>query len=90
MPLLGTSKRPVFLRAQSFEEADKLLDMCEAHGWEAIVSVDPDRPTDLEDLRRAQQQNKDSNEITHFKLPSLNSHCPCGSERKFKRCCSAA
>ena len=86
MPLLGTSKRPVFLRARSYEEADRLLDMCEEHGWEAIVGVDEDAPSDLPHLERASKRGGFTNEITSFQLPSANSPCPCGSGRKFKRC----
>ena len=90
MPLLGTSKRPVLLRAQSFEEADQLLVICEDNGWEAIVQVDPDAPSDLRDLRRAQGQAGFAREVRRIPIPSANSLCPCGSGRKFKRCCRDA
>ena len=90
MPLLGTKKRPVLLKAQSFDEADELLIMCEDNGWEAIVVVDPDSPTDLGDLRKVQRQSGFSKAIRRFNLPSANSDCPCGSGRKYKRCCKAA
>ena len=90
MPLLGTSRRPVFLRACTFEEADRLLDLCEAHGWEAIVGVDEDAPSDLPQLERSLVRDGFTTEITSFQLPSANSPCPCGSGRKFKRCCRPA
>jgi hypothetical protein len=90
MPLLGTSRRPLFLKGTSFEEADHLLALCEDQGWEAIVVIDPDAPSDLRDLRKAERQSEFAQEIRTFQQPAANGPCPCGSGRKYKRCCQAA
>ena len=86
MAKLGTRARPAVLRTQTEERARELFELCTSRGWHVIVGLEPDEPEDITDLLRL--QNPDA-----FKpqrqpaLPGRNDPCPCGSGRKFKRCC---
>ena len=85
MAKLGSKKRPAIVRVQSPERAEELLSLCHQHGWQAIVGLDPDQPEDITDVERllAPLVPASSERTT-----GRNDPCPCGSGKKFKKCCS--
>jgi len=89
---LGSSKRPAVVRVQSFDEAERILALCDERGWKVVVGVEPGEPEDLSDLHRL----LGSGEANPGYLPppagtrrkvGRNAPCPCGSGLKYKRCC---
>lgn len=83
MAKLGTAKRPIIVQVQSEEKAGYVTETCAENNWIFVLGIEPDKPEDLSDLERmlhpvAQAQ---SNKI------SRNSPCPCGSGKKYKKCC---
>jgi SWIM/SEC-C metal-binding protein len=86
MAKLGTKQRPAVLRVQTAERAGELMEICNEHGSQAIVGVEPVKPEDRTDLDR----------LLHPPAPARaapttarNDPCPCGSGRNFKKCCGA-
>ena len=85
MAKLGTKKRPVVARVRTVERAAWVMEFCDAYGWHCIVGVEPDKPEDISDVERL------LNPPTVRRLnrpPGRNERCPCGSGRKYKRCCA--
>ena len=87
MPALGTKQRPAIVRVHDHARAQEILDHCESMGWVAIAGVEPDKPEDVSDYER----------LLNPPLPvraepkvERNAPCPCGSGKKFNRCCGVA
>jgi len=95
MAKLGTHKRPAVVRVQSPEQAERVMEVCNEHGWQVMVGVEPDEPEDLSDLHRLLGAEESASSgidsrATPRAGPGRNSPCPCGSGRRYKRCCAAA
>jgi SWIM/SEC-C metal-binding protein len=84
MASLGTERKPLILRVQSMEKAQELSETCEVNGWKVIVGVEPDKPEDISDLTR--KMNPPTIRYDEDKV-GRNDPCPCGSAKKFKKCC---
>ena len=88
MARLGSRTRPAIVRVQTETHAQELVAVCTAHGWQVIVGVEPDAPEDVSDLRKllapAQAVARPPPAI------GRNAPCPCGSGRKYKKCCLTA
>jgi SWIM/SEC-C metal-binding protein len=88
MARLGSRKRPAVVRVQTEAHAQEILAVCTAHGWQVIVGVEPDAPEDVRDVHTllAPEQG------IARPPPAVgrNARCPCGSGRKYKRCCLTA
>jgi SWIM/SEC-C metal-binding protein len=84
MTQLGTSKRPAIVRVQTQARAEEVVSTCERYGWQVIVGLEPDRDEDVSDVERLLHP------LEPAKAPSIagrNDPCPCGSGRKYKKCC---
>ena len=86
MSKLGTSKHPAVVRVRTQARAEEVLSVCDLHGWKVIVGVEPDEDEDLSDVER----------LLHPPAPvradattGRNDPCPCGSDRKYKKCCGS-
>lgn len=94
MAKLGTHKRPAVVRVQSPEQAERVMEVCSEHGWQVMVGIEPGEPEDLSDLHRLlgadgpDSGGADSRPAPRAG-PGRNSPCPCGSGRRYKRCCAA-
>ncbi|HUG81139.1 MAG TPA: PBPRA1643 family SWIM/SEC-C metal-binding motif protein [Bryobacterales bacterium] len=90
MAKLGTGKRPAVVRVQSFERAEEILSLFEDHGWQVIVGVEPEEPEDLSDVEKllGSSHAVAQNPPRESKV-GRNAPCPCGSGRKFKKCCGS-
>lgn len=84
MKKLGTEKRPVILQVQSQKRAEELVNLCDKNGWKFIIGIEPDKPEDISDVHRllnASQPIRIESKI------GRNESCPCGSGKKYKKCC---
>ena len=84
MAKLGTEKKPIRVRVQTEERMKEITSLCEEHGWKFIIGLEPDEPEDVSDIDR----------LLHPSVPKIsenkigrNEPCPCGSGKKYKKCC---
>ena len=81
---LGTKKQPAKLSVKTEKRKKELEAVFEQNGWTCEIEVDPDAPENTVDLERLQ------NPVTTVKVDQKtgrNDPCPCGSGKKFKKCC---
>jgi SWIM/SEC-C metal-binding protein len=81
---LGSASNPAVVRVQTPRKADEILSICNRHDWEVIVGVEPDEPENIADLEKLLSPP------TPLRKPvkvGRNDPCPCGSGRKYKKCC---
>lgn len=83
MSRLGTIARPARVRVQTREEAEEILALCNARGWQVIIGVEPLEPEDVSDIERLLHPPEPARAAD---LPGRNEPCHCGSGRKFKKC----
>ena len=85
---LGSKIRPVRVRVESEDRAYEIMKICTEHGWEMIIGVEPDRPEDITDVMKLLPPER----FTARAEPTAgrNDQCPCGSGRKYKKCCLRA
>ena len=81
---LGTKARPAILRVQSIVRAGELTRLADEHGIMVIVGVEPDKPEDISDLVRILEPPTPLQKAAKV---GRNEPCPCGSGKKYKRCC---
>ncbi len=86
MSKLGTEKRPVIVRVQSDEMARYVAETCSENGWHYIIGFEPDMPEDILDLEKMLNPSQPS----VSRKVGRNEPCPCGSGKKFKKCCGAS
>ena len=84
MPKLGSVKHPAVVRVQTKARAAEITDIFNEHGWYYIVGIEPDKPEDISDLTRL--LNPPAPAIAGPTL-GRNEPCPCGSGKKYKKCC---
>ena len=84
MASLGTSGRPAILRVRTPERAEEVFSLCAEHGWQVIVGVEPDQPEDISDMKRLLNPPEPARAAVTI---GRNDPCPCGSGRKYKKCC---
>lgn len=85
MAKLGTKKHPAVVRVQTEERAMELLDVCNEHGIQVIIGVEPYEQENISDVEYILSRP------TPTKAPSRigrNDYCPCGSGKKYKKCCA--
>ena len=85
MAKIGTEKRPAILRVQTPRRAQEVTALCAEHGVHYILGVEPDKPEDISDLERALSPPEP---VRAALKVGRNDPCPCGSGRKFKKCCA--
>ena len=86
MAKLGTEKRPIIVRVHTDEKARYVAEICSNHGWHYIIGFEPDKPEDISDL---ETMLNPAEPVTTIKV-GRNEPCPCGSGKKFKKCCGAS
>jgi len=73
------------------ERAEEIISLCDAHGIKVVVGVEPDKPEDVADIERALSRAGTppgaSGAATAAIKVGRNAPCPCGSGRKYKKCC---
>ena len=83
MAKLGTEKRPAIVRVQNELRAQEVSSIFDKNGWIFILGIEPDKPEDISDLEKLLNPVKP---LQSTKI-GRNSPCPCGSGKKYKKCC---
>jgi SWIM/SEC-C metal-binding protein len=81
---IGTRKKPAIVRVQTEDRAKHVLEFCDDHEIVVIVGVEPDKPEDITDIEKAVAAREPARAAPKI---GRNDPCPCGSGKKFKRCC---
>lgn len=85
MAKLGSKKRPIIARVHSDEKARYVAETCEKNGWHFIIGFEPDKPEDISDLEKLLNPPQ----IVKSDKTGRNAPCPCGSGKKYKKCCGS-
>jgi len=83
---LGTEKQPAVARVKSQRRAEEILAICSKHGWKVIIGIEPNKPEDISDVERLLHPPEASKAQVKT---GRNEPCPCGSGKKYKRCCGS-
>ena len=81
---LGTEMNPAMVSVQTEERVKELESIFEKNGWKYTVELAPDKPEDILDLETLLNPTKT---IVAEKKVGRNEACPCGSGKKYKKCC---
>ena len=81
---LGTEKSPAAVNVQTEERMKELRSVFEENGWKYIIELEPDKPEDITALEIL--LNPVKTKIAEKKV-GRNEPCPCGSGKKYKKCC---
>ncbi len=82
---LGTGKNPAQLSVASPEREAEIRAVCDEHGWACSIDVDPDAAEDISELERLLNPPRP---VVSDSRPGRNEACPCGSGKKYKKCCA--
>jgi SWIM/SEC-C metal-binding protein len=85
MAKLGSEKRPVIVRVHSEEKAMYVAKTCAENGWRYIIGFEQDKPEDISDLEKLLNPPAPAQSVKIER----NAPCPCGSGKKYKKCCGA-
>jgi SWIM/SEC-C metal-binding protein len=81
---LGTDKNPARVRVRTEGRLNEVVSIFEEKGWKYAIELEPDKPeetAELENLLNPRQP------VTAEKRAGRNEACPCGSGKKYKKCC---
>ncbi len=81
---LGTEKNPAVVNVQTEERVKELETVFEENGWEYKIELEPDKPEDITNLNILLNPQKT---MIAEKKVGRNEPCPCGSGKKYKKCC---
>ena len=81
---LGTEKKPAVVNVQTEERLKEVTSIFEKNRWKYTIGLKPEKPEDIGDLEILLDPIKPK--IAEKKL-GRNEPCPCGSGKKYKKCC---
>ncbi|RJP93712.1 MAG: hypothetical protein C4518_05885 [Desulfobacteraceae bacterium] len=81
---LGTKKKPAVVHVQTEERLKEVSAIFEENGWNFTIKLEADKPENITDLEILQNPPKT---VTVEKTVGRNEPCPCGSGKKYKKCC---
>jgi SWIM/SEC-C metal-binding protein len=81
---LGTDKNPAVVNVQTKKRATELESIFNKNGWKYTIELEPDKPENIKDLEILLNPLK--TKIAAKKV-GRNEPCPCGSGKKYKKCC---
>ena len=81
---LGTEKKPAVVNVQTEERLKEVTSIFEKNSWKYTIGLEPDKPEDITDLEIL--LNPPKPKIAEKKV-GRNEPCPCGSGKKYKKCC---
>lgn len=85
MAKLGSKKRPIIVRVHSEDKANYVAETCQKNGWHYIIGFETDKPEDISDL----EKKLNPPQLIKSDNVGRNDPCPCGSRKKYKKCCGA-
>ena len=86
MARLGSEKRPVRVRVQTLERASEIAAICDERGWYYVAGIESDKEEDISDVEKLLNPPV---RTKAEKQPGRNEPCPCGSGKKYKKCCGS-
>lgn len=81
---MGTQKNPATVTVPTEARMKELISTFKENDWHYKIDVDPDKPEDIEDLEILLNPQKPERAEKHA---GRNEPCPCGSGKKYKKCC---
>jgi SWIM/SEC-C metal-binding protein len=81
---LGTEKNPAAVQVKTKKRMKEVAAKFEKNGWKYKIELEPDKPEDVTDLELLLNPPKT---VKVEKKVGRNEPCPCGSGRKYKKCC---
>jgi SWIM/SEC-C metal-binding protein len=81
---LGTEKNPAVVNVKTKKRMKEVTSIFEKNGWEYTIELKPKEPEDIADLEILLNWPKP---IKAEKKVGRNEPCPCGSGKKYKKCC---
>ena len=81
---LGTETKPAVVNVQTKKRMKEVAAIFEEKGWKYTIELEPDKPEDITDLEIL--LNPQEPKVAEEKV-GRNEPCPCGSGKKYKKCC---
>ncbi len=81
---LGTELNPAAVVVKTKKREKEVRSVFEENGWRYTIDLQPERPEDITALDLLLNPVKTE---TAEKTPGRNDPCPCGSGKKYKKCC---
>jgi len=81
---LGTAKNPAVVNVHTRARAKELESVFKKNGWKYKIEVESDKPESIKDLEIL--LNPIETRAAEKKV-GRNQPCPCGSNKKYKKCC---
>lgn len=81
---LGTEKNPARVRVKTKKRVDEITSIFEKNGWKYRIELEEEKPEDINDLEILLNWPKPQEAE---KKVGRNEPCPCGSGKKYKKCC---
>ena len=86
MAKLGSKKKPAIVRVQTEARAMEVASTFDENGWQFILGIEPDKSEDISDLEKLLNPTPPAT----AQKTGRNDPCPCGSGKKYKKCCGAS
>lgn len=83
---LGSSRAPLKLIVNTEEKRTEVEKACAERDWTCDIDLSTEREEDISQLTLLLQKQVVA---TTTRLAGRNDPCPCGSRRKYKKCCAA-
>ncbi len=81
---LGSKKNPAIVTVPNKTRAKEVASIFEENGWQYKIEVESGKPEDITQLK---QLLKPPKPIKVKNKVGRNDPCPCGSKKKYKKCC---
>ena len=81
---LGSEKNPAVVNLQTKKRLKEVVSIFEKNDWKYTIGLEPDKPEDITDLEILLNPSKT---MIAEKKVGRNESCPCGSGKKYKKCC---
>ena len=81
---LGSENNLAVVNVKTEERVKELESIFEEKGWKYTIELKPDKPEDITNLEIL--LNPPKTKIAEKKV-GRNEPCPCGSGKKYKKCC---
>ena len=81
---LGTQKNPAVVHVKTKKRMKEVAAIFKKHGWEYTIEQDKTQEEDITDLEILLNTPET---VTVDKKIGRNEPCPCGSGKKYKKCC---
>lgn len=82
---LGTEKNPAAVHVKTKKRMKEVAAIFEKNDWKYSIELEPKKPEDINDLELLLNPTKT---VIAEKKIGRNEPCPCGSGKKYKKCCA--